>query len=223
MGIAGAGNSGTVLASLFTPLLAEVLGWHEVFGLALIPVVLTLAVYLALAKDSPEQPVPKPWGAYLAVLQEADTWWFNALYSVTFGGFVGLASFLAIFFYDQYGMSSAVRAANEWGRTQCLYCGVGCGLLVQIQSGQVVRVKGDPHHPTNFGDVCTKAIMLPRSLHTNDRLLYPHLRMRRDHALTREPWSLALKTIVRSFRSIITQYGPNAISLYGSGQLLTED
>jgi MFS transporter, NNP family, nitrate/nitrite transporter len=105
MGIAGAGDSGTVLASLFAPRLAEVLGWHGVFGLALIPVILTLAVYLMLAKDSPEQPAPRPWSSYFTVLQEMDTWWFNMLYSVTFGGFVGLASFLAIFFHDQYGLS----------------------------------------------------------------------------------------------------------------------
>jgi NNP family nitrate/nitrite transporter-like MFS transporter len=111
MGIAGAGNSGTVLASLFAPRLAEVLGWHGVFGLALLPVVLTFTVYLILAKDSPEQPPPKPWRSYFMVLQEADTWWFNVLYSVTFGGFVGLASFLAIFFYDQYGLSK-VMAGN---------------------------------------------------------------------------------------------------------------
>jgi NNP family nitrate/nitrite transporter-like MFS transporter len=111
MGIAGAGNSGTVLASLFAPRLAEAVGWHGVLGFALIPVILTLVVFLALAKDSPEQPAPRPWGAYLAVLQEADTWWFNVLYSVTFGGFVGLASFLAIFFHDQYGLSK-VMAGN---------------------------------------------------------------------------------------------------------------
>jgi NNP family nitrate/nitrite transporter-like MFS transporter len=111
MGIAGAGNSGTVIAALFAPRLAEALGWHAVFGLALIPVLLTCGVYLALAKDSPEQPAPRPWGTYLAVLREADTWWFNVLYGVTFGGFVGLASFLAIFFHDQYGLSK-VMAGN---------------------------------------------------------------------------------------------------------------
>lgn len=111
MGIAGAGNSGTVLASLFAPRLAELVGWHGVFGLGLIPVGLTLAVYLTLVKDSPEQPAPKPWRAYFTVLQEADTWWFNVFYSVTFGGFVGLASFLALFFYDQYGLSK-VMAGN---------------------------------------------------------------------------------------------------------------
>src|SRR6185295_8394556 len=41
MGIAGAGNSGTVLSALFAPRLAEMVGWHNVFGLALIPVGIT--------------------------------------------------------------------------------------------------------------------------------------------------------------------------------------
>src|SRR5919109_3310241 len=111
----------------------------------------------------------------------------------------------------------------EWGRTQCPYCGVGCGLLVQIEAGEVARVKGDPDHPANFGEVCAKAVMLPRSLHRPDRLLYPQLRPRRDRPLTRVPWAVALKTLARSFRSIIAEYGPDAVTCYGSGQLLTED
>lgn len=111
MGIAGAGNSGTVLAALLAPRLAEVVGWRNVFGLAILPVLLTLGVYLVFAKDSPDQPKPKPLKAYLTVLKEMDTWWFCLLYSVTFGGFVGLSSFLGIFFYDQYGLSK-VMAGN---------------------------------------------------------------------------------------------------------------
>jgi NNP family nitrate/nitrite transporter-like MFS transporter len=102
MGIAGAGNSGTALATFFGPLLARSLGWHAVFGLALIPLLLTLCVFVLLAKDSPNQPPAKPLRDYGAVLGFGDTWWFCLLYSVTFGGFVGLASFLTIFFKDQY-------------------------------------------------------------------------------------------------------------------------
>ncbi len=102
MGIAGAGNSGTALATLFGPILARWLGWHAVFGLALIPLLATLIVFTFLAKDSPRQPPPKALRDYGAVVGYADTWWFCLLYSVTFGGFVGLASFLNIFFKDQY-------------------------------------------------------------------------------------------------------------------------
>jgi NNP family nitrate/nitrite transporter-like MFS transporter len=102
MGIAGAGNSGTALATFFGPILARWLGWHAVFGLALIPLLVTLCVFFLLAKDSPHQPPPKSLRDYGVVLSYADTWWFCLLYSVTFGGFVGLASFLTIFFKDQY-------------------------------------------------------------------------------------------------------------------------
>ncbi|HEY7308252.1 MAG TPA: MFS transporter [Gemmataceae bacterium] len=102
MGIAGAGNSGTALATFFGPLLARSLGWHAVFGLALVPLSLTLFVFVLLAKDSPTQPPARALRDYGSVLGYADTWWFCLLYAVTFGGFVGLASFLTIFFKDQY-------------------------------------------------------------------------------------------------------------------------
>ena len=111
MGIAGAGNSGTVLAALLAPRLAEAMGWHQVFGLALIPVAATLAFYAVFAKESPSQPAPKPLREYLSLCRERDTWWFCLFYSFTFGGFVGLASFLTIFFHDQYGLAK-VMAGN---------------------------------------------------------------------------------------------------------------
>jgi NNP family nitrate/nitrite transporter-like MFS transporter len=102
LGIAGAGNSGTALATLFGPMLAHSLGWHAVFGLALVPLSLTFVAFALFAKDSPSQPPPRPLRDYAAVLRHADAWWFCLLYAVTFGGFVGLASFLTIFFKDQY-------------------------------------------------------------------------------------------------------------------------
>jgi MFS transporter, NNP family, nitrate/nitrite transporter len=107
MGIAGAGNSGTALATFFGPVLARWLGWPAVFGLALVPLLVTFCVFFLLAKDSPHQPPPKSLRDYGIVLGYADTWWFCLLYSVTFGGFVGLASFLTIFFKDQYFLLDA--------------------------------------------------------------------------------------------------------------------
>jgi NNP family nitrate/nitrite transporter-like MFS transporter len=120
LGIAGAGNSGTVLASLFAPRLAELFGWRNVFGLALIPVVLTLIAFTLLAKESPNQPKPKTLLSYLGLFKEVDTLWFSFFYSITFGGFVGLASFLGIFFHDQYGLSK-VMAGNV--TALCVFAG----------------------------------------------------------------------------------------------------
>lgn len=103
MGIAGAGNSGTALATFFGPKLAQAYGWHAVFGMALIPLGLVLLFYIIFAKDSPNQPAPKSIKDYLSMFKFADTWWFSIFYSITFGGFVGFATYFSIFFYDVYG------------------------------------------------------------------------------------------------------------------------
>ncbi|MFZ6720837.1 nitrate/nitrite transporter [Undibacterium sp. Ji49W] len=105
LGIAGAGNSGTAFAALFAPALAIAYGWSNVFGLALIPLIVALIVYLIFAKDAPGETPSKSMGEYLAVLKDKDAWWFMFFYSVTFGGFSGLASSLTIYFNTQYGLS----------------------------------------------------------------------------------------------------------------------
>lgn len=105
LGIAGAGNSGTAIAALFAPSLAIAYGWQNVFGLALIPLGVALAVYLLFAKDAPTAPAAKSMVEYLHVLKDKDAWWFMFFYSVTFGGFSGLASSLTIYFNSQYGLS----------------------------------------------------------------------------------------------------------------------
>lgn len=105
MGIAGAGNSGTVFASMFAPRLAETYGWHGVFGLALIPLLIAFIIFVIFAKDSPNAPKPQSIGSYLSIVKYKETWIFSFFYSLTFGGFVGLTSYLALFFVDQYGVS----------------------------------------------------------------------------------------------------------------------
>ncbi|HEY3847815.1 MAG TPA: MFS transporter [Acetobacteraceae bacterium] len=136
LGIAGAGNSGTVLAALLAPGLAVAWGWQNVVGLAAVPLSIALAVFLLLAKDSPSAPPPKPLAAYFHLLRIADAWWFMFFYSVTFGGFVGLASSLTIYFNDQYGLT-AVTAGY------CTAAVVFVGSLVRPVGGAVAdRIGG---------------------------------------------------------------------------------
>ena len=111
MGIAGAGNSGTLIATLLAPRLAQKFGWANTFALATLPVMAVLVLFALLAKDSPRRSEPPKWKAIAAILREPDTAWFCFFYSFTFGGFVGLASFLTTFFHDQYGLSK-VRAGD---------------------------------------------------------------------------------------------------------------
>jgi NNP family nitrate/nitrite transporter-like MFS transporter len=105
MGIAGAGNSGTLLATLFAPRIAEHFGWSIAFAAALVPVLTVLTIFAVMAKDSPNRSAPVSMRAYGALLRESDTLWLSFLYSLTFGGFVGLSSFLTTFFHEQYQVS----------------------------------------------------------------------------------------------------------------------
>jgi NNP family nitrate/nitrite transporter-like MFS transporter len=105
MGLAGMGNSGTVLAALFAPVLAKAFGWNAVLGLAVIPLTVVLAIYLLIAKDSPDQPAPKSLSAYAEILKVEDAWWFMLFYGVTFGGFVGLSNSLSIWFVDSFALT----------------------------------------------------------------------------------------------------------------------
>ncbi|MGH9630777.1 MAG: MFS transporter, partial [Bryobacteraceae bacterium] len=105
MGIAGAGNSGTLLSTLFAPRLAAAFGWQAAFGFAVLPVAIVMALFALLAKDSPNRPPVVKGSQYLEVLRESDTGWFCVLYCMTFGGFVGLASYLTVFFHAQYGLT----------------------------------------------------------------------------------------------------------------------
>ena len=111
MGIAGAGNSGTVLCALVAPRLAEHVGWHGVMGLALIPAGLVLIAFRLLAKEPPAPAQRLTVKAFADMLGEGDAWKLCALYAVTFGGFVGLSSFLPIFFHDEYGLSKVDAAS----------------------------------------------------------------------------------------------------------------
>ena len=102
MGIAAAGNSGTVVTNLLAPRLAAIVGWHGVFGLAMIPLAVVLLAFVLLARDTPSRALVAPVSGTRQLLRAADLWWFCAFYAVTFGGYVGLSSFLPIFFRDQY-------------------------------------------------------------------------------------------------------------------------
>jgi MFS transporter, NNP family, nitrate/nitrite transporter len=104
MGIAGAGNSGTALAALLAPRLALHYGWQHVYGFAACTMLLPLAVMVFLAKEPPDVE-HQTLAQHLSCLFEKDGWAFNLIYIITFGGFLGLATFLPSFFYGQFHVS----------------------------------------------------------------------------------------------------------------------
>jgi NNP family nitrate/nitrite transporter-like MFS transporter len=101
MGIAGAGNSGTALAALLAPRLAMHYGWQHVYGFAAAMMLLPLSVMVFFAKEPPDIDHQTLMG-HLSCLFERDGWYFNLIYIITFGGFIGLSTFLPSFFYQQF-------------------------------------------------------------------------------------------------------------------------
>ncbi len=120
MGVAGSGNSGAIVSIALAPLLAVTFGWHGVFGIVIPVVVIIAAVYWMLARDHEPMDGSAHHREFAALLREPDTYWFCALYAITFGGFVGLSSYLSIFFFDQYGLSG-VEAG--WAAAACALAG----------------------------------------------------------------------------------------------------
>jgi MFS transporter, NNP family, nitrate/nitrite transporter len=107
MGVAAAGNSGTVVVNLVAPRLASVIGWPAVFGVAMLPLALVLAIFLVFAREAPD--VARPSAAAAArVFSASDAWYFCLFYAVTFGGYAGLSAFLPMLFRDQYGATPIV-------------------------------------------------------------------------------------------------------------------
>ncbi len=111
MGLAGLGLTGTLVTTFFAPKLAEHVGWRNVFGYSLIPLAVVAVLFIAFTKDAPGTPRKQTLAEFLDVLRERDMVLFSLFYGVTFGGFVGFASYLSILLGDQYGLTK-VRAGE---------------------------------------------------------------------------------------------------------------
>ncbi len=111
MGLAGLGLTGTLITTFFGPRLAGQFGWHNVFGLALIPLSIVALLFFLFTKDAPGLVRKQSLADFFEVLRERDMILFSLFYGVTFGGFVGFASFLSILLGDQYGLTK-VRAGE---------------------------------------------------------------------------------------------------------------
>ncbi|WP_233804655.1 molybdopterin-dependent oxidoreductase [Paraburkholderia sp. HP33-1] len=120
-------------------------------------------------------------------------------------------------------ISSAPDGSRDAVRTTCPYCGVGCGVRASARPDGRHEIAGDELHPANFGRLCVKGSALGETIGLDGRLLYPKLREPASGALRDVSWSDALDTVAGGFRRIIDQHGPDAVALYVSGQLLTED
>ncbi|ARU04181.1 MFS transporter [Comamonas serinivorans] len=105
MGLVGAGNIGTAVAALLAPPLAQAYGWQAVYGFAAIGILVPMVVMVVFAREPDDVDAHASLRDHVACLFEKDGWAFSLIYAVTFGGFIGLATFLPSYFHDQFGVS----------------------------------------------------------------------------------------------------------------------
>lgn len=106
IGIAGAGNSGAVIAMLAGPPIAIAYGWRTAYGAGILLMLLPLLVMIFLAKEPPDRTHEKL-SHYMKVLVEKDAWIFNISYILTFGGYIGFTNFLPTFLHYEYDIPLA--------------------------------------------------------------------------------------------------------------------
>jgi len=122
---------------------------------------------------------------------------------------------------SRFGHISGTRVADTWVKTTCGYCSVGCGMLLGTRDGKAVTVRGNPDHPVNLGKLCPKGLSEHHILDAPGRAKQPLLR--KNGSLVPVSWDEALDTLVEKFIGVQKKYGPDALGVIGTGQLLTEE
>ncbi|HEY0906848.1 MAG TPA: bifunctional nitrate reductase/sulfite reductase flavoprotein subunit alpha, partial [Methylophilus sp.] len=107
-------------------------------------------------------------------------------------------------------------------KSVCPYCGVGCGIVMEVEDKRVIKVYGDKQHPTNYGRLCTKGNTCIQAIAESGRLEYAYVRPARGEESVRTGMELAIKETARRLRAILDEDGPEAIALYVSGQMSIE-
>lgn len=112
-------------------------------------------------------------------------------------------------------------------RTVCSYCGVGCGIVLDLRQDAggrrtVVKVSGDKDHPANGGRLCTKGATHADLLAAPGRLETALVRAARGEAAVPADVDAAVAAVAGRLRAILDEHGPDALSFYVSGQLSLE-
>ncbi|WP_145004483.1 bifunctional nitrate reductase/sulfite reductase flavoprotein subunit alpha [Pseudomonas oryzihabitans] len=107
-------------------------------------------------------------------------------------------------------------------KSVCPYCGVGCGLVMQVEDGRVTKVSGDRDHPANRGRLCTKGSTSHQALVDSGRMEHAYIRSDRSHQPVQTGLDQAITATAERLRAILERDGPDAIAFYVSGQLSLE-
>jgi anaerobic selenocysteine-containing dehydrogenase len=97
-------------------------------------------------------------------------------------------------------------------RSFCRICTSVCGILVDVEGDEVIRVRGDQEHPFSHGYTCPKGRAMGQMHHHPNRLERP--RMRIDGRLQDTTWDACLDDLGARLKDIIDRHGPESVGFY---------
>ncbi len=119
------------------------------------------------------------------------------------------------------GYTSAQKIPDKWVSTTCGYCSVGCGMFIGVKEGRAVSVRGNPDHRANSGTLCPKGLSEHYTLEAENRARFPL--MRKNGRMERVDWEEAIRVMAGKFTAVREKYGPDAVGILSTGQLVTEE
>jgi formate dehydrogenase len=105
---------------------------------------------------------------------------------------------------------------GEWQSTACILCECNCGIVVQLDGRNLVKIRGDKAHPASQGYTCNKALRLDHYQNNGARLTSP-MRRRPDGSYEEIDWDTAISEVAAGFKRISDTYGGEKIFYYGGG------
>ncbi|TRY30214.1 nitrate reductase [Aliiglaciecola sp. M165] len=107
-------------------------------------------------------------------------------------------------------------------QSTCPYCGVGCGVDIQVsqnrdQKVNIQAINGSIDHPANFGKLCVKGSHLLETNSPEGRMVTPSIKGKASN------WQESTSYVAKKIKQAIEEFGPDSVAFYVSGQLLTED
>ena len=104
----------------------------------------------------------------------------------------------------------------DWKKGPCRFCGVGCGILVGVEKGKAVAVKGDPNCDVNKGLLCVKGYHQTMCIDAKDRLT--HALVKKNGSYVKTPINDALDLVASKMKETMEKHGKDSVAMYTSGQ-----